>query len=89
MIFDSSLAWNGAFWELGLDKHDVFILCVAVLLVFAVDLGREKGIPLRQSLADRPLLLRWVVYDAAVLFIVVFGAYGRGYVPVDPIYAAF
>lgn len=89
MIFDSSLAWNGAFWELGLDKHDVFILCVAVLLVLAVDLGREKGIPLRQSLADRPLLLRWVVYDAAVLFIVVFGAYGPGYVPVDPIYAAF
>ena len=33
--------------------------------------------------------VRWVLGCALILAIVVFGAYGAGYVPVDPMYASF
>ena len=80
---------DGTFLQLGMDKHDFFIVLVAVLAVLAVGVLRERGIPLREGIARRHIALRWTVYYALILFIVIFGAYGVGYVPVDPIYAAF
>ena len=50
---------------------------------------RERGISLRETVARQHIAVRWSVYYAAILFVIIFGAYGIGYVPVDPIYAAF
>lgn len=91
MVTDFSLRsfTDGTFLGLGMDKHDFFIVIVAVLLVFAVGLMRERGISLREAVARQHIAVRWSVYYAAILFVIIFGAYGIGYVPVDPIYAAF
>ena len=91
MITDFSLRsfTDGAFLGLGMDGHDFFITAVAVLLVFAVGTLRERGTPIRETIARQHIAVRWSVYYAAILFVVIFGAYGVGYVPVDPIYAAF
>ena len=37
----------------------------------------------------QPAAVRWTVFYALILFIIVFGAYGKGYIPVDPMYANF
>ena len=87
--FTTNAFTDGTFLQLGMDKHDFFIVLVAVLAVLAVGVLRERGIPLREGIARRHIALRWTVYYALILFIVIFGAYGVGYVPVDPIYAAF
>ena len=91
MVTDFTLksASDGSILSLGMDKHDFFIVLVAVMLVLAVSVLRERGVPLRAGLARQHIVLRWAVYYAAILFVVIFGAYGVGYVPVDPIYAAF
>ena len=91
MVTDFSLCAfaDGTFLDLGMDKHDFFIVIVAVLIVLAVGILRERGVPVRDTVAQQPIVIRWAVYYAAILFIVIFGAYGVGYVPVDPIYAAF
>ena len=91
MVTDFSLEpfMNGGFLSLGMDKYDFCITLVAVALVLAVGILRERGVSLRETVACRPIAVRWSVYYTAVLFLIIFGAYGGGYVPVDPIYAAF
>lgn len=75
--------------ELGIDGADFVIVGVTVLIVFAVSLLNEKGICVRQALREKPTPIRWAVLYALILFIFIFGAYGVGYVPVDPMYANF
>ena len=50
---------------------------------------KEKNIEIRKALAVRPLPVRWLVYYMLIMAIVVFGAYGSGYIPVNPMYANF
>ena len=74
---------------LGLDRYDLLILVVAVLIVLMISILQEHGIPLRKKLAAVPVPLRWSIYYAALMAVILFGAYGIGYVPVEPMYAGF
>ena len=71
------------------DIWDLAIVGVTVVIVFVVSLLQEWGVKIRESLSKRPTVLRWCVWYALILFIVIFGAYGAGYTPVDPMYANF
>ena len=57
--------------------------------VIAVDVARERGISLCTELGARRIPLRWAALVALFLVVVIFGAYGYGYAPVDPLYAQF
>ena len=54
-----------------------------------IGLIQEKGINIRKSVSNKNIIIRWIIYYALILAIVIFGAYGPGYAPVDPIYADF
>ena len=69
--------------------RDLYIVAVAAVIVLAVSILQERGVSLRESLQKRPVWLRWCVWYALILFILIFGAYGAGYVAVDPMYANF
>ena len=49
------------------------------LVLLAVDAARERGLPLRRMVTAQPLPLRWLVYYAAVLSLLVFGIWGPQY----------
>ena len=38
---------------------------------------------------ERKTWIRWAILYAMILYIVLFGAYGPNYLPVDPMYAFF
>ena len=80
---------NGKIYELGMDKYDFFILAIAVIIVLIISILKEKNIKIRQTVAKQNIVIRWGLYYALIIFIIVFGAYGTGYIPVDPIYANF
>lgn len=80
---------DGSFLTLGLDVQDFAIAAVTIALVLAVSILHEKKISIREWTARLSTPKRWVFYYAVILYIVIFGAYGMNYVPVDPIYAGF
>lgn len=80
---------DGTILTLGMDEHDFIIVGVTALIVLVISILKEKNISIREGIAKRNVVLRWSIYYALIIFIVIFGAYGRGYVPVDPIYANF
>ncbi|MBE6767061.1 MAG: MBOAT family protein [Ruminococcaceae bacterium] len=80
---------SGALFTFGLDKQDYFIVLLTTLVIFIISLLKERGINIRASIAERNIVLRFAVWYLLIMAIVIFGAYGVGYIPVDPIYAAF
>ncbi|SDB44120.1 D-alanyl-lipoteichoic acid acyltransferase DltB, MBOAT superfamily [Ruminococcaceae bacterium FB2012] len=74
---------------LSADKYDFIIVGVTLLIILTVSILNEKGICIRGSLAKRNIVLRWCLLYALLLYIIIFGAYGLGYKPVDPMYAQF
>ena len=74
---------------LGTDPKDFLIVGVTVAILFAVSLAKERGVEVRQWIAGKPLALRWAIWYGLIFYILIFGAYGVGYIPVDPMYANF
>ena len=73
----------------GLPVGQLSIALTGAALVFAVDILQERGAGLRDWIAARAVPLRWSIYMAAVLLVLVAGAYGPGFGIVDFIYAQF
>ena len=74
---------------LGLDLPDYFILIFSICLVFLVSILKEKNISIREVIGKQNIVIRWILYYLLIFYIIVFGAYGAGYQPIDPIYADF
>lgn len=75
--------------KLKIDVQDIIIVAVALVIIFVISVLNEKGINIRLSLKKKNIVIRWGLLYALIMFIVIFGAYGKGYVPVDTIYANF
>ena len=80
---------DGTLLHLGADGWDLIVIGIGCALILAVSLWQERGHSLRETVAARPLALRWCAYLALILCVVVFGAYGPGYEQVDFIYGQF
>lgn len=87
--FSLSSLKSGVLFTYGMDVQDYCILLVTLLIIFAVGLLQEKGVAIRERLSKSHVVIRFAAAYGLILFIVIFGAYGIGYLPVDPIYAAF
>jgi len=75
--------------SLGIDPMDFVITFVTLGIVWLISLLKERGCSIRRSLLDRPTALRWAIVYALMFYILIFGAYGKGYIPVNPMYANF
>lgn len=83
---------NGTLLNTGLNNLDIkdfIIVGITLILVFIVSILREKHISVREVVSKIPLPIRWMLYYILVFYLLTFGAYGAGYVPVDPMYANF
>lgn len=74
---------------LGLDIKDYLIIIVALIVIFIIGILKEKNYNLRTEISQKNIVIRWSIYYLLILAIIIFGAYGPGYIPVDPIYADF
>lgn len=70
ILFDETL------YDIGLDRKDFWIGILAIIILWKVSSLQEKGIKVREKIASYPLILRWLIYYAGILSIIIFGIYG-------------
>lgn len=75
--------------NLGLDTADWVVLCIMLLIMLGVDTAHEKGIKIRQAIAEQGIVFRWLIYYAAIFAVIIFGMYGSGYDSASFIYQQF
>ncbi len=72
-----------------MDQKDYLVIGVFVIFLLVIGIIQEKGIVIRDRINSQNIALRLAIYYVVIMIIIIFGAYGRGYIPVDPIYANF
>ena len=89
IMFTNVEVSKNQFLSLGLDFPDVLVLIVALTIIFVVGLLKERKVDIRKWIMGKNIIVRWLIYYALIFAIIIFGAYGPGYQPVDPLYADF
>lgn len=74
---------------LGLTQIDFLVILVCCIAWFFISYSQEKGTKIREALDNQPLPVRWLVYLAGFVAVVVFGIYGPGYDASAFIYRGF
>ena len=80
---------DGTVLTKGLDLQDFILIAVVVIVIFVIGLLKEKDINIREKIASKKIIIRWAIYYTLILSIILFGTYGIGIVPLDPMYANF
>lgn len=75
--------------KINLDYLDIIVVLVATAVVFVLSILKEKNVDVTGKLSEKNIVIRWGVVITAIIAIVIFGAYGVEYTPVDPMYANF
>ena len=87
--FQLSNLWDGSLLNLGMSRADLFAVMAGCIVVAIVGSAKERGIRVRNSLEKKPVFIRWSIYYALILAVIVIAAYGDDYQVVDMIYAGF
>lgn len=72
----------------GLDWIEAVILMVSLLILFMISSLQEKG-SVRERLAEKPIVLRWIILYGAIFYIILLGEYGPEYSATESIYQNF
>lgn len=78
-IFNAWVLFDGTLYDYGLDRKDFWIGILTIIILFIVSLCKEKGIRVREYIAERPIVIRWLIYYLAFFSVILFGVYGSGY----------
>ncbi len=80
---------DGTMYTLGLDRPDLFILLVSLLVLLFMSVLKYKGVNIRDSLSKQGLWFRYFVYLAGIFAVLIFGVYGPTYDASQFIYFQF
>ncbi len=87
--FNPWVFFDGSIYKYGLDRGKTNLLFLAVLVLFVVSVFQERGVRIRQKIAEQNIVLRWAFYYAAIFAVLLLGMYGPGYNAQDFIYQGF
>lgn len=73
---------------LGLSYADLIIVMVSLILLLAVDILKTKC-DVREAIASRPIVLRFIIWLALLFYVILLGQYGPGYSAAEFIYQGF
>ena len=79
----------GTLFSLGLSGGDFVVILLGCLVWFVISWKQEKGVKIRQSMDEMPVLYRWGILLAGFAAVLVLGVYGPGYDASAFIYRGF
>lgn len=82
ILFDDSL------FALGLDWKEWLVLLLSIWVLAKVEKMQTKAC-VRDKILKMPLIIRWILYIAAIMVIYIYGTYGFGFNAQDFIYGGF
>lgn len=82
------ILWDGSLLNLGLDVVEMTIVIVSLGILYVVSLLQQKC-SVREWLAERNIVVRWVLLYALLFYVILLGNYGPGYSATEFIYAGF
>ncbi|MDO5339023.1 MAG: MBOAT family O-acyltransferase [Eubacteriales bacterium] len=74
--FSTSVLTDGSLLRLGIGTRDYWIILVGCIIVFIISVLKEKGVSIRESIAKKNIVIRWGIWYALILLIIVFGYTG-------------
>ncbi|SHO48377.1 MBOAT family O-acyltransferase [Anaerocolumna xylanovorans] len=80
---------NGSLLKLGLSLGDFIVVLFSLIIVLTVGILHEREISIREKIAGWNIALRWGFLYTVIVLVIIFGAYGGGYIPAKLIYAGF
>lgn len=84
-----SEVFTGEVLSHGIDKLNMIVLIIAIVMWIVIAIIKEKGVSIRDTIAAKPLPIRWFIYMAGFYIIVIFGVYGPGYDASSFVYMGF
>ncbi len=91
-LFSEARLWtlfDGSLYTHGLDQKDFYVVIIGIIILIVVDVLHERGIHIREKIAEMPLVLRWIIYLSAIFAILILGVYGSGYDAASFMYGDF
>ena len=87
--WDWTFMVDGSLKKLGAGTAEWFLILAGITILFAVDVLHERGLKIRESIAEQPVVFRWFIYYLALILVLLFGRYGPGYTGGSFIYERF
>ncbi len=81
--------FDGSFLQLGLDYKDFYVIFAFIIVLLVVGIMQERGVHIREKIAEQNLYFRWLLYIGAVVIVLIYGSYGPGYNAGEFIYQQF
>ena len=91
-MFSFSNPWilfDGSLYTCGLNQQNFSLMLVCIAILFCADLCKYRGIEIRKVILRQDYLFRWIFITVAVVFILVFGIWGPGYIEQNFVYFQF
>jgi len=86
--WNPAILWNGSLFAAGLGFVDWMIVIFSLLILYIVDFMKLK-MDVREWVASRPLVIRWIIFYALIFYVILLGNYGPGYSAAEFIYQGF
>ena len=77
------------FTDYGVTDRDLLVVAFAIAILFVIGVLQERGMKIRETLASKPLVIRWGMVLALLGLVMVFGIYGPVYDAKSFIYGGF
>ncbi|WP_026517355.1 MBOAT family O-acyltransferase [Butyrivibrio sp. MC2021] len=94
-VFNPGILVDGSLLNLGLDIIEwgivivsmAILICVSVLNYRMEEAGEKKNV--RMLIAERPVVIRWILYVGFLFYVILLAKYGPGYSAAEFIYKDF